>query len=70
MPSIIEGRAAGVFFAPLCRRTIDPGWIFDVIRSVISAAERSFQSRESPLDTKVKRKNKGNDIFRSPFFRF
>ena len=55
MPSIIEGRAAGVFFAPLCRRTMEPGWIFEVMRSVISAAERSFQSRESTSDTKVKR---------------
>ncbi len=43
----MAGRASGVFRAALWKRTMEPGCIFEVTRLVISAAERSFQSRLS-----------------------
>lgn len=43
------GSASGVFFAALWNRTMLPGWTLEVTRLVISAADRSFQSRLSAL---------------------
>ena len=49
---MMAGRASGVWRAALWNRTMDPGWTFPVTRRVISPADRSFQSRESPSVTK------------------
>lgn len=45
----MPGRASGVWRAALWKRTMDPGWTFPVTRFVISDADKSFQSRLSPL---------------------
>lgn len=49
---MIDGRAAGVFFAALWNKTILPGWTLEVTRFVISLASKFFQSKLSPLETK------------------
>lgn len=49
--SRMPGSASGVCLAALWKRTIDPGWILEVTRLVMSAADRSFQSRESTSET-------------------
>ena len=46
---MMPGRASGVWRAALWKRTMEPGWTLAVTRLVMSAAERSFQSRLSPL---------------------
>ena len=43
----MPGRASGVWRAALWNRTMEPGCTLVVTRSVISAAEISFQSRLS-----------------------
>ena len=49
---MMVGRASGVWRAALWNRTMDPGWTLEVTRLVMSAADRSFQSRLSPSVTK------------------
>ena len=46
------GRASGVWRAALWNRTMEPGWILEVTRWMISPAARSFQSRLSLKATK------------------
>ena len=46
---MMVGRASGVCFAALWNRTMEPGQTLEVTRLVMSAADRSFQSRLSPL---------------------
>lgn len=45
---MMMGRASGVWSAALWNRTMEPGWTLEVTRRVISPADKSFQSRESP----------------------
>ena len=49
--SRMPGRASGVWMAALWNRTMEPGCTLVVTRSVISAAESSFQSRLSLSQT-------------------
>lgn len=46
---MMPGRASGVCRAALWNRTMEPGWTLEVTRWVMSGADRSFQSRLSPL---------------------
>lgn len=46
---MMAGRASGVCRAALWNSTMEPGWTLEVTRFVISSADRSFQSRLSPL---------------------
>lgn len=47
----MDGRASGVCFAALWNSMIEPGFTFFNTRSVISPADKSFQSRLSPMAT-------------------
>lgn len=46
---MIPGRASGVCLAALWNSTMEPGCTLDVTRFEMSDADRSFQSRLSPL---------------------
>lgn len=46
---MMPGRASGVCLAALWNRTMEPGQTLLVTRLVMSGADRSFQSRLSPL---------------------
>ena len=48
---MMPGKASGVWRAALWNSTMEPGCTLDVTRLVMSAADRSFQSRLSPLAT-------------------
>ena len=52
---MMPGSASGVCLAALWNRTMEPGQTLEVTRLVMSAADRSFQSRLSTLAAVGKR---------------